>query len=151
MKSYVYTYDNSRVLEEQTMKSNLTFLAVSAVLVGAIAVPAISLAQGKAKPKAPAAAAKLTYKKNIGSVITKECAGCHTGPSAKEGIDLSTYAGIMKGNKEGKIVVAGNPAKSMLCGVLHGKPKLMPPGGKGLDAKTIALIELWVKQGAKEK
>lgn len=133
------------------MKSNTTF-AVAALVVSALVVPALSLAQGKSKPKVKGAPkmAVLTYNKNIAPAMNKACAGCHTGAAGKAGLDLSTYAGVMKGNKEGKIVVAGNPAKSMLCGVLHGKPKLMPPKN-ALDAKTIAAVEMWVKQGAKEK
>jgi mono/diheme cytochrome c family protein len=133
------------------MKSNPTFLALAVAVIGVAAVPAFSVAQKKPAPKKPAPkVATLTYKKDIGPAMTANCAGCHTGAKGKAGLDLSSYAGVMKGNKEGKIVVAGNPAKSMLCGVLHGKPKLMPPG-KALDAKAIAAVELWVKQGAKEK
>ncbi len=132
------------------MKSNTTFLALAAVVVGALAVPTMSFAQKKPATKKPAPkAAAVTYK-TVGPTITKTCAGCHTGAAGKAGLDLSTYAGIMKGNKEGKIVMAGNPAKSMLCTVLHGKPKLMPPK-HAVDAKTIAVVEAWVKGGAKEK
>ena len=132
------------------MKSNTTFLALAAVVVGALAVPTMSFAQKKPTTKKPAPkAAAITYK-TVGPTITKTCGGCHTGAAGKAGLDLSTYAGIMKGNKEGKIVMAGNPAKSMLCTVLHGKPKLMPPKN-AVDAKTIAAVEAWVKGGAKEK
>ena len=130
------------------MKSNPTFLALAVVMVGAVAVPSMSLAQKKPTKKPAPKAAPVTYK-TVGPTITKNCGGCHTGASGKAGLDLSTYAGIMKGNKRGKIVVAGDPAKSMFCTVLHGKPKQMPP--KPLDAKTIATVEAWVKGGAKEK
>ena len=92
------------------MKSNTTFLALAAVVVGALAVPTMSFAQKKPTKKMPAPkVAAITYK-TVGPTITKTCAGCHTGAAGKAGLDLSTYAGIMKGNKEGKIVVAGNPA-----------------------------------------
>ena len=130
------------------MKSNPTFLAFAIVMVGAIAVPSMSFAQKKPTKKPVSKAAAPTYK-TIGATITKSCAGCHGATGGKAGLNLSTYAGIMKGNKEGKIVVAGNPAKSVFCTVLHGKPKQMPP--KALDAKTIATFEAWVKAGAKEK
>jgi mono/diheme cytochrome c family protein len=137
-----YNNFNPGIRTDQNIKSNVTF-AFAIIMIGAIA-------QHKAKPtpKVPRVA-KLTYSKGVGAVITKSCAGCHTGASGKAGLDLSTYAGVMKGNKEGKIVKVGSPSKSMLCTVLHGKPKQMPP--KALDAKTIAMLELWVKQGAKEK
>jgi cytochrome c len=135
------------------MKLNPTSLALSAVLVGVLSMSALSMAQGKPKPrpKGPAPrVAVVTYKKDIASTMTKACAGCHTGAGAPGGIDLSSYANAMKGGKGGKVIVAGNPAKSALCTVLHGKPKLMPPK-HALDKETIALVELWVKQGAREK
>ena len=132
------------------MKTNSTILAIAVVLVGALTVPTISLGQSKGKAKPPAKPAKLTFNKDIGPAMKKACAGCHTGAAAKKGLDLSTYAGVMKGGKDGKVIVAGHPDKSMLIGMLHGKPKLMPPG-KALDAKTIGAVETWVKQGAKEK
>ena len=129
------------------MKTNSTILAIAVVLVGALVVPAVSLGQSKGKPKPPA---KLTFNKDIGPAMKKACAGCHTGAAGKAGLDLSTYAGVMKGGKDGKVIMAGKPDKSILIGMLHGKPKLMPPG-KALDAKTIGADETWVKQGAKEK
>ncbi len=130
------------------MKSNPIFLAFVAAVVAVSAVPALAQKKPGSKKPAPKPAV-LTYKKEIGPAVTKNCAGCHTGAAGKAGLDLSTYAGIMKGNKQGKIVIPGNPAKSMMCTVLHGKPKQMPP--KPLDAKTIAAVETWVKQGAKER
>ena len=134
------------------MKPNIAFIALSVVLVGAIAAPSITSAQQKPKPKPkpmPKVTA-MTYNKDVAAGMTKMCAGCHTGANAPEGLDLSSYAGLMKGSKRGKVIVPGHPEKSLLIGTLHGKPKLMPPK-KALDAKIIAGAELWVKQGAKEK
>ncbi len=131
------------------MKLNTPYLVLATAVAGAIAVPTLSFAQGKKAPK-PVAVSKLTYDKNIKATMTKACAGCHTGAGAPEGIDLSSYAAVMKGGKKGKVIVAGNPAKSVLYTVLKGKPKLMPPK-HALDAKTIAAVEQWIKQGAKEK
>ncbi len=133
------------------MKSNQACLALTLVVVGAVSVPTFSFAQGKPKPKGPAPrVAVVTYNKDIKATMTKACAGCHTGAGAPEGLDLSSYAAAMKGGKEGKVIVAGNPAKSILYTVLKGKPKLMPPK-HALDAKTIAAVEAWIKQGAREK
>jgi mono/diheme cytochrome c family protein len=133
------------------MKSNPAFLALAVVLGGAVTFPTLSFAQGKPKPKGPAPrVAVMTFNKNIKATMTKECAGCHTGAGAPEGIDLSSYAKVMKGGKHGKVIVPGNPAKSVLYTVLKGKPKLMPPK-HALDAKTIAAVEAWIKQGAREK
>ena len=127
------------------MKTNVTFPALAVVMIGAIVAPTLTVAQHKAPKAAP-----LSFAKDIGPAMTKACAGCHTGAKAPKGLDLSSYAGVMKGAKGGvKVIVPGHPDKSILVGTLHGKPILMPPK-KALDKKTITMVELWVKQGAKK-
>lgn len=103
--------------------------------------------QGKPAKKAPAKTKAPTYASV--APIMKSCEGCHHGERAAHGLDVSSYDSIMKGDKEGKVVVAGNPAKSRLATVLHGKPTLMPPR-MALPAAQIATIEAWIKGGAKK-
>lgn len=105
---------------------------------------AVALGQGSSKaapvPKPTFATVK---------PILKACVGCHQGPKAAHRLDLTTYASVMKGDKVGKVVNAGQPLKSRLAMVLHGKPELMPPTG-ALKPSQIALVEAWIKAGAKE-
>ena len=113
-------------------------LGIAATAVGQKGAPA-NLA--KAKPP--------TFKA-IKPILDKSCVGCHNGPKAAHGLDLSTYAKLMKGDHEGKVIIARNPAKSRFVKVLHGKPMLMPPG-EPLRKPLITQIEAWIKAGAKEK
>lgn len=81
--------------------------------------------------------------------IFKACVGCHMGAKPQHGLDLTTYAKIMKGDKEGKVVVAGKPDKSRLSKAVHRKgAAAMPPAGP-LKPADVAKIDAWIKAGAK--
>lgn len=83
--------------------------------------------------------------------VLAKCQQCHSGPNPKEGIDMSTYAGLMKGGEDGPVVVAGDPDNSVLIMAMKGTggKKQMPPTGK-LPDEEIAKVADWIKAGAKE-
>jgi len=86
----------------------------------------------------------------VSAILTKNCVSCHTGEKAKEGIDLNSYASVMKGGRPGPIVMAGEPANSVIIMAMRGQGKdQMPPGGK-LPEDQIKVVEDWIKGGAKE-
>jgi mono/diheme cytochrome c family protein len=87
---------------------------------------------------------------SVSAVFAKNCVGCHTGAKAKEGIDLNTYASVMKGGREGAIITAGEPEKSVIIMAMRGKGKdQMPPAGP-LAEEQIKVVEDWIRAGAKE-
>ena len=107
--------------------------------------------EGSTGSTASAGAATTVAFNNIQPVIQENCVGCHGEKEPKEGVNLTSYASLMKGGEHGPIVVAGNPDESVLIHVLkagHGKPQ-MPPKGP-LPADTISKVEQWIKDGAKE-
>ena len=108
-------------------------------------------ADGGAKQESPTASGSGAAFATIQPLLQQRCAACHTGPGAKEGVDLSSHDAVMKGGREGAIVVAGDPDKSLLVDVLtgrNGKPQ-MPPKQAPLSADEIKTIEAWIKDGAK--
>ena len=90
----------------------------------------------------------------VAPIFKQNCVGCHSGPHPKNGLDLSTYASMMKGDKDGKAIVPGKPDVSRLSLAIHHKLKKpsdsMPPG-RTLSAGDIAKIDAWIRSGAKEK
>jgi predicted RNA binding protein YcfA (HicA-like mRNA interferase family) len=95
----------------------------------------------KPKPKA-----KIAYA-TISSII-KNCAMCHSGPQPKHNLNLTSYASLMKGDHEGKVVVPGKPVQSRLSKAVHWKGAAsMPPMGR-LPAADVAKIDAWIKAGA---
>jgi mono/diheme cytochrome c family protein len=101
----------------------------------------------RAQEGAPARAA--SFAKDVLPILKASCSKCHTGKDAKGGIDLSTYAAVKKGGKDGPVVVEGNPDKSSLVSSISGNKPEMPKKAAPLTKAQVAAISAWVKEGAK--
>ena len=108
----------------------------------------------------PPAAAKqgVTYNTDIKPIFNNSCIKCHSGDKPKGHLKLDSLAGALKGGKDGKVITAGDSAKSMLVqAVSHvstDDEDWMPPlhnkAGIGpLTPEQIGLIRAWIDQGAK--
>lgn len=96
------------------------------------------------------------YTKQIVPLWETYCIDCHDDTDADGEFRLDTFANLMKGGKEGKAIVAGKAAESMLVKFLEGhsgrggKNEFMPPGKREkLKAEEIAVIKTWIDAGAK--
>jgi hypothetical protein len=107
----------------------------------------------------PAAARQgVTYATDIKPILDNSCVKCHSGDKPKGHLKLDSLEGALKGGKDGKVITAGNSAKSMLvqavAHVSQDDEDWMPPlhnrAGIGpLTAEQIGLIRAWIDQGAK--
>jgi mono/diheme cytochrome c family protein len=100
----------------------------------------------------------ITYAVDIKPIFDASCVKCHSGDKAKARLHMDTLEGVLKGTKQGKIVIAGDPEKS---GLIKSTAHLtkdpegwMPPphnkaGIKDLTPEQVGLLIGWVKQGAK--
>jgi hypothetical protein len=70
---------------------------------------------------------------------------CHGGASPLAGLDLSTYAGVMKGSQNGVVIVPGDSAGSKLVQVQSVKHKA------NLSAEELELVRQWINANAPEK
>lgn len=87
------------------------------------------------------------FQNTILPLVVSNCAmsGCHDAASHKEGLNLTTYAGIMK------IVNPGNPTRSELYTIItttNNKDVMPPPPYSRLNATQIDAIKKWIAQGA---
>ena len=119
------------------MNHKITIFAVAAI--------AAIVGCAKSASDAPAGATATVTYKDVSASITAGCGKCHSGPNAKEGIDVTSYKTLMASN----VIVANDSKASKFATVLHGKPKQMPPK-EALPADQIAQIEKWIDAGAKE-
>src|ERR1041385_3888112 len=64
--------------------------------------------------KLPPAASKqgVTFEKDIHPLFEASCVRCHSGDRPKSGLRLDTAENVLKGSKDGKVVVVGQSAKS---------------------------------------
>jgi len=72
---------------------------------------------------------------DVHPILASRCLGCHSGATPQGGFSLATREGALK--SKGEIVAR-----------VRGEAGLpMPPTGKSLDERQIAILEAWVKEG----
>ncbi len=93
------------------------------------------------------------YEKEIEPILANKCFVCHTGKevSSSAKLDMSTYEKLIKGGKHGPPIVAGKAAESHLYKLCSRrmKPNMPPKDEVPLNPNELALIKLWIDQGAK--
>ena len=98
----------------------------------------------------------MSYAEDVAPIFKGRCVSCHQPGGEgfeKSGLDLTTYAGLMKGTKFGPVVVPGSPDTSNLIWLLEWRasPELrMPHGKKQLSTCDRTAIYTWIRQGAKD-
>ena len=81
-------------------------------------------------------------------MLAKNCYTCHTSLSSG-GLRLDSRDAMLKGGKDGVVVVPGHPETSLLVSAIHYDGKLqMPPSGP-LKPEEVAAVEQWIRDGAK--
>ena len=96
-------------------------------------------------------ATPVLYDKDIEPILVDKCAYCHS-DNIKEGkLDMGNYEALMKGGKHGAAIVPAKSGESLLIKLASKtQKKFMPPKGeKPLTPEELALIKLWIDQGAK--
>ncbi|OAI41306.1 NB-ARC domain protein [Planctomycetaceae bacterium SCGC AG-212-D15] len=91
------------------------------------------------------------YEKDIEPIFVNKCLFCHSG-AVKEGkFDIADYPSLMKGGKSGKIIIEGKSAESKFIKMIGKteKPFMPPRNEEPLTPEELALIKLWIDQGAK--
>jgi len=98
-----------------------------------------------------AAAADVSYSREIRPILQRHCQGCHQPNVKSSDLDLTTYEGLMRGGKGGRPVRPGAPEQSLLVDYLSGERRpQMPMGLPPLAADQIDLIRRWIQQGAQD-
>jgi mono/diheme cytochrome c family protein len=135
------------------------------VCVGAVfAVSVLSTHAADKKPavdvsKLPPASDQkdVTYAKDIKPIFEKSCVKCHGTEKPKGKLNLTTLETALKGSENGKVIVPGKSAESILVhNVAHigSEDDFMPPPDNKakippLTKDQIGLIRAWIDQGAK--
>jgi len=91
-----------------------------------------------------------SYAKDIVPIFKRSCTGCHHPGKLKGELDLTTYAAFAKGGKHGPTFKAGDPKASGIIEEISGAEPSMPKEGDPLTAPEVALVERWIREGAKD-
>ncbi len=110
----------------------------------AFLVSGVSAAEEKAPP--------VSFIKEVAPILVQNCIACHNPRKSESKYIMTTFAQLAKGGQQGEDITLepGDPDASRFVELLRleGKPR-MPYKLDPLPAETVALIERWVKEGAK--
>lgn len=93
-------------------------------------------------------APRIGYLEDIQPIFVRVCNTCHSAIVRNKELQVTTYAGVMKGSTSGPVIVPGDPVHSILWQQLE--INRMPMVGSLTDAEK-ALIKQWIETGAHEQ
>ena len=92
------------------------------------------------------------YATRVQPIFSDKCVSCHSSGKHKGNLRLDSYENLMRGGKDGRVILAGDPRKSDLFRRITLPPdskSFMPAEGKpALTADETKVIEIWIKAGA---
>src|SRR5262245_18580783 len=93
----------------------------------------------------------IVYEKDIEPILRNKCTVCHSGNQLKGKFDASTYVSVLKGSGKGPVVVPGKSAEIPIVKYVGRvvKPCMPPKDEEPATPQELALIKLWIDQGAK--
>jgi WD40 repeat protein len=133
------------------LRSHFCFCVLCAVL--GLAAAALVLVP----PPSPAQAAGagkglVSFINDVAPILKENCFACHDAKKRKGKLDMTTYEGLRKGGTKDDPLVPNKPDESLLIGLVTGRdmPRMPPKeSGDALPKEKIAVIEQWIKEGAK--
>ena len=101
-------------------------------------------------PARAAAGESVDYLRDVKPVLKARCFACHGSLKQKAKLRLDAAASIRKGGRHGPAIKPGYAAGSLLIERITDPEHStrMPPQGKPLTEKQIALLKAWIDQGA---
>ena len=94
----------------------------------------------------PAAVASVSFINDVMPIFENRCIKCHGGEQTKEGLDITTFEGLMAGSSNGPVLEPGNANNSFLVQqIIKGE---MPKKGPKLTPKELQIIIDWINSGA---
>jgi hypothetical protein len=99
----------------------------------------------------------VSYAQDIKPIIDTYCIECHQAGGAGEvasGFSMASYADLMRGTRNGPMVIAGDSLGSNMLVLMEGRadPSIKMPHGKSVSASKAELdtLRLWIDQGARD-
>lgn len=100
---------------------------------------------------APTGNETISFANDIAPVLAANCNGCHVNAqNARGNLNMSSFAGMLRGGDGGPVFVASQPARSLIVQRIKGEggEPQMPMGRAPLSADVIGKFEKWIAEGA---
>jgi Protein of unknown function (DUF1549)/Protein of unknown function (DUF1553)/Planctomycete cytochrome C len=90
------------------------------------------------------------FKAQVQPILAEACLECHSQDKRKGALSLASYSDVLEGGRSGAAIRPGNSGGSLLVHRVTGQIEPpMPKDGLALGDAEIALIRLWIDQGAR--
>ena len=92
----------------------------------------------------------VSYSTEVAPIFAMHCNSCHGNAG---GLSTRSWKEVMEGGHLGKVVIPGDPNRSLLLHFIDGRrgaAQRMPVGGAPLSREQIQTIARWIAEGAKE-
>jgi mono/diheme cytochrome c family protein len=140
------------------LKNSMLSIRNARVAAFSLAFAGLATTAVLSRPTAVSAAADPTpntvayYTDKVQPILKENCYRCHGGENHRGGLQIDSKAALLKGGRDGTVLVPGSPEKSLLISLIRHEgpaddPMPMPPKSKLSDA-DIATVTAWVKAGA---
>lgn len=90
--------------------------------------------------------ASVSFANQVFPIINTYCVECHGGVRIREGLNVTTYDGLVAGSVNGPVIVAGNANESLFVELIAAGE--MPQRGPAPSTAELQLIIDWINQGA---
>ena len=131
----------------KTHSSALTGLFQIAIAIAILLPSAAATAQEVAKEES-----QISYFHDVRPILTAKCFGCHQGNIQRGDYQMTNFESLLAGGESGDpAIIAGKPEQSYLIDLIkkHDGKAEMPPQGEQVTEKEFALIQRWIREGAK--
>jgi uncharacterized membrane protein len=96
--------------------------------------------------EASSQASTVSYFNDVLPILQSRCFNCHGGDKTEEGLNLTTFTGIMAGSENGSVLTPGDADNSLLAEQVVSQK--MPKRGPKLTPPQVQIILDWINQGA---
>jgi hypothetical protein len=122
------------------------------LIAAAITLLYLLLCAPPARAQQPDPSQPISFMDHVAPILKENCFACHDAKKRKGKFDMTTFERLQKGGDQGEPITPGKPKESNLflftCG--EEEPQMPPKEAGGLLAKEkVAVIERWIKEGAK--
>lgn len=94
---------------------------------------------------------KVTFADNALPVLRQRCGACHNADKKTAGLDVTSYAAIMRGGGSGEVIAPGDASASYLYRVAnHDDEPKMPPDSPPIPEAERAVLKAWIDGGVLE-
>ena len=89
------------------------------------------------------------YTDRVRPIFVRNCGKCHFGWQHRGGFAMDSKAAMMKGGKDGIVILPGDPDASRLMQALRHDPGPKPmPENRKLSDQQIETVRRWIEAGA---